>query len=265
MTALALGPQATRDGYRLAVYDRVDSTNTEAMRLLRKGEAGPLWIVASEQTAGRGRRGREWSSHRENLAATLLICGRFTIATAATLGFVASLTVLRAAHTLAPEMPLSLKWPNDVQAGGKKLAGLLLESHDRGDATAMIIGFGINIGVAPQGPGINATSMAEWSIQVSRAAMLAQLTDIWVEIYRRWDDGNGFAQIRQDWLAHAAGIGQPVSVSEGGREERGIFRTLDGEGHLVLDLPDGRCRTVSAGEVFFGDVATASAQAMAGL
>ena len=58
--AFAVGPRAAQAGYRLRSYDWLDSTNSEAMRLAKDGERGPLWIVMEEQTAGRGRQGREW-------------------------------------------------------------------------------------------------------------------------------------------------------------------------------------------------------------
>jgi BirA family transcriptional regulator, biotin operon repressor / biotin---[acetyl-CoA-carboxylase] ligase len=264
MTALSLGSQAAGDGYRLVIYERLDSTNSEAMRLTRAGEAGLVWIVANEQTAGRGRRGRDWMSCPGNLAATLLTSGTYQPQVAATLSFVASLALAKACRVLAPALPIELKWPNDLLSDGRKLSGILLESHISGNTTSVAIGFGVNLSESPRGFGIHATSLAECGHQVSRAGMLAQLTDAWSEVYRRWDNGNGFAQIRQEWIAHATGVGQPVSIVVGGREERGIFRTLDGQGRLVLDLPDGRCRTVSAGEVYFGDAATAWAQATAG-
>ena len=125
----ALGARAARAGHRLIVHDTLDSTNSEALRLARSGERGPLWIVAREQTAGRGRRGREWISAPGNLATSLLCVAPVTPALAATLGFVASLAVHEACRTLAPGVDFALKWPNDVLADGAKVAGLLLESE----------------------------------------------------------------------------------------------------------------------------------------
>src|SRR5690606_14508730 len=69
---LVLGPRTAEAGHRLIVHDTLDSTNNEALRLARAGERGPLWIVAREQTAGRGRRGRAWISPNGNLTTSLL-------------------------------------------------------------------------------------------------------------------------------------------------------------------------------------------------
>src|SRR5262245_2998249 len=109
----AVGPRAAKAGHRVVEHDRLDSTNSEALRLARAGERGPLWIVTREQTAGRGRRGREWISSPGNLAASLLITESVTPAIAATLGFAASLATCEACQTLVPGVAFAVKWPND--------------------------------------------------------------------------------------------------------------------------------------------------------
>src|SRR6516225_9239002 len=97
-------------------YDVVGSTNAEALAHARAGESGPLWITARAQTAGRGRRGRAWTSPAGNLYATLLLGDPGPAAGAPQLSFVAALAVHDAVlaatghHTLS----LMLKWPNDV-------------------------------------------------------------------------------------------------------------------------------------------------------
>ena len=70
--AFTLGPRAISAGYRLASFDQIGSTNSEAMTQARAGERGPMWFVTSEQTAGRGRRQRAWIAPRGNLAASVL-------------------------------------------------------------------------------------------------------------------------------------------------------------------------------------------------
>ncbi len=69
---IALGPRATSAGYRLAAFDQIGSTNTEAMARARDGERGPMWFVTTEQTAGKGRRQRAWIAPRGNLASSVL-------------------------------------------------------------------------------------------------------------------------------------------------------------------------------------------------
>src|SRR3954469_8732788 len=119
--AFSLGPQARSAGYRLAVFETIGSTNTEAMARAREGEYGPMWFVTSEQTAGRGRRNRPWIAPRGNLAASILEVMQVPPAVAATLGFAAGLALLAALRSAGSGgIEFTLKWPNDVMANGEK-------------------------------------------------------------------------------------------------------------------------------------------------
>jgi BirA family biotin operon repressor/biotin-[acetyl-CoA-carboxylase] ligase len=115
-------------GYRLSRHDELDSTRSEARRLAEGGEQGPLWIIAERQTAGRGRRGRVWETLSGNLAATLLLRPDAPANTIGQLSFAAALAVADTAAHFAPGAVITVKWPNDVLAEGRKLAGILLES-----------------------------------------------------------------------------------------------------------------------------------------
>ena len=125
---MQLDPIVAAAGIGLKVHDTIASTNTEACQLARAGERAALWITAKQQTAGRGRRGNTWISEPGNLYASLLLPdvppGR-----AGDLAFVAALAVHDAVGELAPDMAfrLTLKWPNDVQIGNSKFAGILIE------------------------------------------------------------------------------------------------------------------------------------------
>jgi BirA family biotin operon repressor/biotin-[acetyl-CoA-carboxylase] ligase len=249
-----LGPHAAEAGYRIRTYESLDSTNSEAMRLSRAGERGPLWLVTRTQTAGRGRRGRNWAMPPGNLAASLLIRGALAPVEAARLSFVAALAAREACLSLAPAADLTLKWPNDLLADGRKLAGLLLECEAQDDALAVVVGFGLNLADAPAGMPFPATSLAALGFPVSAEAAFSALTDAWDRNFDSWRD-HGFAEIRRRWLLGAEGIGQPASVIVGDRQESGIFETLDEDGRLVLRLADGSARFVSAGDVYFGDAA----------
>src|SRR5579863_5587530 len=107
--------QSRSVGNRVVVLDLVDSTNAEALRRASAGERGPLWIVATEQSAGRGRRGRAWTSPAGNLHATLMLTDPSPPAAAPQLGFVAGLALHDALAAAAPSLAslLALKWPND--------------------------------------------------------------------------------------------------------------------------------------------------------
>ena len=132
-------------------FDEIDSTNAEARRRAEAGEIGPLWITAAVQTAGRGRRGRNWDTSRGNLAATLLLTTDCDPAKAAQLSFVAAFAIRRLAVRYVPESLVRFKWPNDVFVDGRKLSGILIESgRAPSGALWMAIGMGVNLAHAPE-------------------------------------------------------------------------------------------------------------------
>ena len=260
--AFTLGPRAQTAGYRLASFDQIGSTNSEAMERARAGEPGRMWFVTTEQTAGRGRRHRPWIAPRGNLAASVLEMLAVAPATAATLGFAAGLALesaLRAAAGSAG-IEFSLKWPNDVLAGGAKLCGILLEAESMpGGKLAVVVGMGANIVAAPEGTPTPATSLKALGLETTAEKLFTALSDSWAECRGIWDQGEGFDEIRQRWLACAAGIGQPVAVHTGNATIAGIFDTIDDTGCMIVRTSAGESIPVSAGDVHFGQAASARA------
>jgi BirA family biotin operon repressor/biotin-[acetyl-CoA-carboxylase] ligase len=264
-----LGPRATSAGYRVAAFDQIGSTNAEAMACARDGERGPMWFVTSEQTAGRGRRHRPWIAPRGNLASSILEVMDVTPAVAATLGFAAGLALEAALRKLSVEAKLrsagsddlnfSLKWPNDVLAGRKKLAGILLEAEVVGGRLAVVVGIGTNVVAAPEGTPTPATSLKALGIDASAEDLFAALSDGWAEFCRIRDDGRGFAEIRKLWLERAAGLGQMVAIKSGGAAIEGTFDTIDEQGCMIVRTTGGKLVPVTAGDVYFGSAASMGA------
>jgi BirA family transcriptional regulator, biotin operon repressor / biotin---[acetyl-CoA-carboxylase] ligase len=253
----ALGQKALARGYRLAAFDTIGSTSSEAMERGRAGDAGRLWVVAREQTAGHGRRGRPWQTPRGNLAASLLLVLPAGGAPAATLGFAAGLAVKQAIGRCCSEDSIRLKWPNDVLIDGAKVAGILLEAVTLAAGYGVVvIGIGVNAERAPEGVPYPATSLAACSCDASPESLFETLSDSWVEQEELWNDGIGFAAIRDRWLHSAAGLGSPIAVHMGESVFRGTFETIDADGRLVVRSEDGSARMISAGEVHFGAAAT---------
>jgi BirA family biotin operon repressor/biotin-[acetyl-CoA-carboxylase] ligase len=258
--AFSLGPGAASAGYRLKTFNRIGSTNAEAMACARGGERGPVWFVTSEQTAGRGRRHRSWISPRGNLASSVLEVMDLSPSVAATLGFAAGLALVAALRAAgSDETEFTLKWPNDVMARGKKLAGILLEAENVGDKLAVVVGIGANVVGAPEGTPTPATSLKALGIELGAEQLFAALSDCWTEFRETWDHGRGFAEIRRRWLECAAGLGQPVSVLSSGSTITGTFDTIDAAGCMVIRTSDGRRVPISAGDVYFGAAASAGA------
>jgi BirA family transcriptional regulator, biotin operon repressor / biotin---[acetyl-CoA-carboxylase] ligase len=240
----------------------VDSTNAEALRRAHAGERGPLWVAASQQTAGRGRRGRSWVSPPGNLHASLLLVDPAPAAVVPQLAFVAGLAVHDACVARAPDLAsgLALKWPNDLicrgaEIAGKipdkipgKIAGILIEGE--GEPVVAAVGIGVNCRHHPTGVETSATDFAEQGVMVEAAALLETLRPAMTARLRQWGRGSGFASIRADWLARAGGIGRAMRVRLCERELSGIFEAIDETGRLILRLADGRREIVAAGEVF---------------
>ncbi len=236
------------------VHDALDSTNAEARRLAEVGEGGPLWVAARTQSAGRGRRGRDWSSPTGNLAATLLLTTYKPPAEAAQVAFVAAL----AAHDLcAAYVPLSLvrvKWPNDVEVAGRKACGILVESGARAHGGLWLaVGIGVNLASAPSGTERPATALADHLTADAPAptfdAALDTLREAFYRRLRLWEQG-GFAAVADAWTARAAHLGERCVARLPNETVEGVAEGLEPDGALRLRLPDGAIRRITAGDVF---------------
>ncbi len=219
--------------------DVVDSTNREALRRIAAGAPHGAVIQARQQTDGRGRRGRSWISPPGNLYATLIVRPPGE-APVAQLGFVAA---LGAGDALRRHAPVRFKWPNDLMLEGRKLGGILVETAEG----AAAVGIGINIASAPEDTETPATRLPA---SVTPDALLDDIRacfDVW---YRRWRD-DGFAPLREAWLQHGIGLGEPIRARLARETVEGVFGGLDADGGLLLDR-DGARRVIAAGDVFLG-------------
>jgi len=268
-----LAPTAIAEGYRLDAHETVGSTNALAIDHARAGDPGRLWVVASRQESGRGRRGRAWATPQGNLAATaLLVCDR-DLRIAATLGFVAGLALSDALDAVAPGLGVALapdggdgphgtrfelKWPNDVLADGAKLAGILLESTMISEERAAIaVGIGVNVEAFPKDTPYPATSLRRLGFACEASTLFVALSDAWCAAMRQWSGGAGLSNIRRRWLARAAGLGGEVAVRFEGRIVRGVFETIDEDCRFVIREHGGGRLAIAAGDVHFGAVASA--------
>jgi BirA family biotin operon repressor/biotin-[acetyl-CoA-carboxylase] ligase len=241
------------EGHALRHFPEIDSTNEEARRLAAAGERGPLWLTADRQTKGRGRRGREWQSPPGNLAATLLLNPDRPIAQCAQLSFVAAIALAEMAARYVPGSDVQVKWPNDVLAGDRKLAGILLESAGNEGARPdwLAIGFGINLAWHPENTEFPAVSLAALGASPPPAIeALGWLAASWTKWYEMWSE-RGFEPIRDAWLARAARLGSRIRARLAGTEANGVFEGIDESGALILRETPLRVRMIAAGEVYF--------------
>ena len=238
---------------RFVHRDTVGSTQDEARALYIAGERGPLWLSADEQTQGRGRLGRHWSSPTGNFAATCLHPTTAEPGQAALYGFAASLAVAETIERYRPARPVTLKWPNDVLVGGAKISGLLIER----EAQALLVGIGVNLVGHPANTPYPAThlvaEMHAFDLEgpeplfTGAPAFLALLAREVAQRFLQLEKGS-FERIRRDWLIRAHGLGEELSVND----VTGLFTDLAPDGALCLRLADGTESRVHAGDVSFG-------------
>ena len=235
-------------------YDELDSTNAEARRRAEAGQGGPVWITAGRQTAGRGRRGRAWSTETGNLAATLLTTTDVPAAEAAQLSFVAALAACDLADTCLGEGAARLKWPNDVLVFGKKAVGILVESGARPDGRLWLaVGIGVNLAHAPTDLERPATSFAEhMNGAPPKPADAVEVLAARFESWRRLWATQGFSPIAAGWTQRAHGLGERCEARLPLATIAGVAEGLDLDGALRLRLDDGRLERITAGDVFFG-------------
>ena len=231
-------------GYRLIARDVVGSTNDEARNLVAAGIAQGTVIWAESQTAGRGRHGRDWVSPPGNLYCSIILHPKVEPSHLPGIAFVVALAVHDAvAPALPAEVPVQFKWPNDVLAAGRKVAGILVEAEKLPDEprTALVIGVGVNVASAPRETDYPATSISA----LTRAPRVSRLlTSLVAALDRRVDlwTRNGFAAVRKEWMDHAYGVGGQVTASGG---ISGTFTGVDENGAIVIATKDGERRLVS--------------------
>lgn len=242
-------------GWRLLALDSVGSTMDEARRLAEDGAPDGVAVWAREQTQGRGRQGRAWTSPRGNLYVTLLTRPRGSPLQAAQFGFAAGLALAEAMEPYLAPGQVALKWPNDLLLDGAKAAGMLLESRAGAAGVEwLLLGLGVNLAAAPA-PGETPYRAASLAAVAGRLVPPDAVLPVFLAAFARWRarlEAEGFAALRDAWLARAAGLGGPLTARLPNGSVEGTFRDLDADGALVLERADGVRQRITAADVFFG-------------
>ncbi len=240
-------------GRTLIHRQECDSTNTVAFTEGVAGAPHGLTVVADTQTGGRGRRGRQWHSPLGGgLYLSVLLRPRLPPQQAPPLAFAAAVAMAEALEETLDLQP-RLKWPNDVELDGRKVCGILLEMSAEPERVAFVvcgIGLNVNADALPEELADRATSLRLQTGQsIARPLVLAPLLSAlerWVDRYEQ----EGFAPLRDAWLARAAHLGQPVRVESPGGPQQGVAETLDADGALVLRQSSGQRTRILVGDVW---------------
>lgn len=241
--------------FRVEAVEEIDSTNTALKLRAAAGEDEGLVLRADRQTAGRGRRGRTWTSEPGNLLVSFLLRPVKGPAEAATLGFVAAMAVGNLLRPLV-KVPVTLKWPNDVLLDGAKISGILLESGGivGGKVDWLVLGIGINLRHHPDGTIYPTTDVvAAGGPALPPAQALDLLIAEFRPLYERWVAG-GFASLRDDWLSHGTRPGTRIIARLPDGDVAGSFAGIAADGTLALETEDGATRRIAAGDIFFAPI-----------
>ncbi len=241
--------------YRLVELDEIGSTNEEAKRLASDGAPEGTLVWAHRQTAGRGRRGREWISERGNLFTSIILRPDCVPPQAVQLTFAAALAVrdMVALH-IEDGDTVACKWPNDVLVSGRKISGILLESSTAGKGSVewLVLGVGVNLRHHPEISDRHpSTSLYdEGAGEVDEAVALEEFTGAFSRRWNMWREG-GFQPIHKAWLEHAYGLGEMASIKLENGVHEGRFIGIDKSGALRLKASGCGESLYSAGDVTF--------------
>jgi len=241
-------------GRPLLFFREVDSTNHQlSMRAMNAPEG--LALVADHQTAGRGRMGRAWFSPAgANVYLSILLRPQVNLAQIATLPLVVGCAVARAVGKLAADIPVRIKWPNDLHVNGRKLGGILCEMVAEMDRVQhVVVGIGLNTNLRrshlPAAIARNATSLAiETRHTFSRAEVVAELLNQFEPAYQLW-----CAEGLKPFLPEIAALdllkGNAMRIDQAGnRVVEGIAAGIHEDGTLLLRQADGSNISVCSGD-----------------
>lgn len=247
------GPLA-HTGYSLLLHEQVDSTNSLLLNLAQQGQVHKSVLAAEWQSQGRGRRGRTWLAPLgSGLTFSLLWRFQRPLTALSGLSLAVGLALVRGLHGLGVT-DAKVKWPNDILIDGRKLAGILIETHgDMLSSAAAVIGVGLNIRGVPEpaeGRDFSPVSLEDVMGRMpDRNDVLLRLLHELDEVLRSFDR-YGFEPFVEEWQRMHAWQGRPVRVIGAGGQNvlEGVALGVDGSGVLCVETADG-VQQIHSGEV----------------
>lgn len=242
-------------GRNIIYLDSIDSTNTYAKKAAEESFKEGTVIIADEQTAGRGRLGRHWVATRgKGIWMTIMLKPDILPFDAPKLTIAAALAVVKGLSGCC-QLDASIKWPNDIVSGGKKLCGILTEmSAEADEIKYVIVGIGINVnmGVEDFGPEVSSTATSisiESGKTFSRKAVAASVLHKFEELYKDFIKDGSIRHFLDEYKSRSAVLGKEIRVISKKEEISGLAVDISEEGHLVVKLADGSEREIMSGEV----------------
>ncbi|MGN0398364.1 MAG: biotin--[acetyl-CoA-carboxylase] ligase [Candidatus Fimimorpha sp.] len=240
-------------GRNIVYYDSIDSTNNEAKRLGKEGALHGTLVIAQQQTAGRGRLGRNWDSPKEQaIYMTLLIRPNISPQNASKVTLIAALAAAKGIREVAG-MPPQIKWPNDIVIHGKKLCGILTEMNmESENKFFLVVGIGINCNRKdfPEGLKQTATSLyLETKKEQSREQLIAAVMYAFEQYYSVFIQTENLSNLKQQYECQLVNYNRDVRVLSPDHEYIGTSRGINEEGELLVEDKSGQMHAVRSGEV----------------
>ena len=234
-------------------FDVTDSTNVRAAVAAAEGAAHGTLVTAQAQTAGRGRRGRSWSSPAGvNLYFSLLLRPEFAPEKAPMLTLVMALAVLRAVRKECGDL-CGIKWPNDLVIGGRKVCGILTELRlQQMQIEHVIVGVGINVKeqIFPEETADKATCLErETGKKIEKEILLESILEAFEECYEKFLETEDLSGLKEEYENCLLNKDAGVRVLDPQGEYEGIARGITPGGELLVETTGGQLREVYAGEV----------------
>jgi len=234
-------------------FDSIESTNTEAARQAKLGAEEGLCIVAGEQTAGRGRHGRVWSSEKDaGIYFSIVLRPKVETRFLPLLTMMSAIViaeVLKKNYKLQPD----IKWANDVHINGRKICGILAETVETNKGLAVVVGIGINLKSTNFPPELSkiATSIEEETNQtINFEDLLENLTEKFAAYYEIFNAENGAKKIREDWIEHSSyAIGKEVRAVLTNEIIIGKTCGIEENGALRIEQTNGEIKIIQDGDV----------------
>ncbi len=233
-----------RIGHTVVCFESVDSTNTAAVRMAEAGAREGTVVVAVRQTAGRGRKGRSWFTSPDGSLVFSVILR--PARSGETLTALLALSALKVLDGLCGGA--SIKWPNDIWIGGRKIAGILAES--KGDSVVLGMGIDVNDEEGSFPPDLRDTAVSLRMITgriFDRGELLACMLRNLEQAYEIWER-SGFGPMSFEMERRMLWTGMPVQLDAEGKTVEGVFAGISADGYLRLES-DGAERVYSSGDL----------------
>jgi len=240
-------------GNRLEYFDETDSTNIRARKLAEEGAPHGTLVVADSQSAGKGRRGRAWTSPKGvGIWMSLVLRPPIRPADASMLTLVAGMAVVKGVRK-STGLKAMIKWPNDAILSGKKICGILTEMSTEEDSIRYVItGIGINVNVSsfPEEIAEKATSLKEeLGEAVKRSLVIAAVAEAFEEFYDSFLKTHDMSCLMEDYNKALVNRNRQVTVLDPRGQYQGRALGIDPEGSLLVQRKDGTVESVISGEV----------------